>query len=193
MRTLFALILIVAAAGCQVEEDEQLLLGPLPPDETPIRREYPTVNLPHGLRQRNWVGDRGEGSCVHASMVMLFRWQGFPAMADWWRENNANGEWAEDLARKFDNARVQYAQTTAGDVGFLQWACDTRRGAGVTVMGGRHMVCLVHLDDTWAGILDNNNIDTITWVPRATFLAEWRASQGWGVTPVYWPAPPLPQ
>ena len=193
MRTLFALILIVVAAGCQAVQDEPLMLGSPPPDEAPIRREYPTVNLPRGLRQRNWVGDRGEGSCVHASMVMLFRWQGFPAMADWWRQNNANGEWAEDLAYKFDAAKVRYAQTTTADVNFLQWACDTRRGAGVTVMGGKHMVCLVHLDDTWAGILDNNNIDTITWVPRETFLAEWRSSHGWAVTPIYWPAPPLPQ
>jgi hypothetical protein len=192
MRTLFALILIVIAAGCQVETDE-LRLDSLPPDEAPIRREYPTVNLPRGLRQQNWVGDRGEGSCVHASMVMLFRWQGFPAMADWWRANNANGEWAEDLAQRFNNANVRFAQTTTADVNFLQWACDTRRGAGVTVMGGRLMVCLVHLDETWAGILDNNDIDNIHWVPRETFLAEWRASHGWAVTPIYWPAPPLPQ
>lgn len=192
MRKVFALLLIVAAAGCQVEQDEQLMLDPLPPS-APIRMEYPTVNLPVGLRQKNWVGDRGEGSCVHASMTMLFRWQGFPKMAEWWKQNNANGEWAEDLAIKFNNANVRFAQTTTADVNFLQWACDTRRGAGVTVMGGRHMVCLVHLDDQWAGLLDNNNIESISWYPRETFLAEWRASHGWAVTPIYWPAPPLPQ
>ena len=100
MKKLFALILIVAAAGCQVEQDEQSNALALPPDEAPIRREYPTVNLPHGLRQKNWVGDRGEGSVRSCQHDMLFRWQGFPAMADWWRQNNANGEWAEDLALK---------------------------------------------------------------------------------------------
>jgi hypothetical protein len=191
MRRFLTLLLIVAAAGCQavVEPDGPLVL---PLDPAPIRSEYPTVNLPTGLRQQNWVGDRGEGSCVHASMVMLFRWQGFPAMADWWRQNHANGEWASDLAQKFNAANVKWAETTTSDVSFLEWACSTRRGCGVTVMGGRHMVCLVHFDEKWAGILDNNDIQTIHWYPRETFLAEWRASYGWAVSPVYRPAPPLP-
>jgi hypothetical protein len=191
MRRFFALLLIVAAAGCQavIEPDGPLVL---PLDPAPIRSEYPTVNLPLGLRQQNWIGDRGEGSCVHASMVMLFRWQGFPAMADWWRQNNANGEWAADLAQKFNAANVRWAETTTGDDSFLEWACSTRRGCGVTVMGGRHMVCLVHFDDKWAGILDNNDIQTIHWYPRETFLAEWKSSYGWAVAPVYQPAPPLP-
>lgn len=45
-------------------------------------------------------------------MLMLFRWQGFPAMADWWRQNNANGEWAADVAQKFNAANVRWAETT---------------------------------------------------------------------------------
>ena len=88
---------------------------------------------------------------------------------------------------------IRFAHTVGrNDVSFLEWACSTRRGAGVTVLGGRHMICLVHLDEKWAGILDNNDTSRIRWVPRKTFLAEWFNSNSWATTPVYSPAPPLP-
>jgi len=158
-----------------------------------FKGEYPTVNLPLSLRQSNWLGPMGQGSCVHATMTSLFRWQGQMKLAEYWRTHNGDGEWDVDLAAKFDRAGVKYAYTSQkGDVRFLEWACSTRRGCGVTVMGGRHMVALVHFDAKWAGILDNNQTQGIIWVPRATFVAEWLNSHSWAVTPVYTPAPPLP-
>ena len=51
----------------------------------------------------------------------------------------------------------------------------------------------VHLDSKWAAILDNNDVSKFIWVPRETLIAEWRASYGWAVVPVYTPAAPLPQ
>jgi hypothetical protein len=132
-------------------------------------------------------------------MVNLFRWQGRNAMAEYWRTTYGNGEYADDtwnarsnLVKKFDKEGVRYAYTVDGDVKFLEWACKTRRGCGVTVLGGKHMVVLVHFDEKWAGILDSNDIEQIHWVPRETFLAEWRNSNHWAVTPVYTPLPPLP-
>ncbi len=167
-------------------------------DAPTIKKEYPTVNLPVALRQENWRGNKKEGSCVHATMVSLFRWQGRFAMANHWRATYGNGEVADDtwdardnLVQKMEREGVRYAYTTAGDVAFLEWACSTRRGCGVTVMGGKHMVALVHFDAEWAGILDNNDVERITWIPRETFVAEWQNSNGWAVTPVYTPAPPL--
>ena len=67
------------------------------------------------------------------------------------------------------------------------------RGRGITVMGGAHMVALVYLDDKWAALLDNNAVEKYVWVPRETLIAEWKASYGWAVTPIYTPAAPLPQ
>jgi hypothetical protein len=154
--------------------------------------EYPTVNLPLALRQHNWRGMRGEGSCVHASMVMLLRWQGRHQTAEWWRKHYGDGEWSGRLSRRLTQAGIRFAVTESSDVKFLEWACQTRRGAGVVVSGGAHMVCLVHLDKERAGILDNNDIKRILWMPRKAFLAEWKRSGGWAVTPVYSPAPPLP-
>jgi hypothetical protein len=162
--------------------------------------ERPIVNLPAELREENWLGSNGEGSCVHATMVMLLRWQQQEGVASHWRETYGDGEYADstwnpesNLAIKLDSENVRYAYCIDGDERFLEWALATRRGCGVTVLGGAHMVALVHLDDEWAGILDNNRPDQIIWMRRAKFLAEWKHSNGWAVTPVYTPAPPMPE
>jgi hypothetical protein len=178
------LILVVALlAGCGRMET---LARTMATDERPV------VNVPQDMRQSNWLGSRGEGSCVHATMISLLRWQGRLGMADHWRQTYGNGEGPDNLAAKFDREGVRYAYVTNGDVGFLTWACRTRRGCGITVRGGAHMVALVHLDAEWAGLLDNNSVSKIIWVPRDTLIAEWRASNGWAVVPVYTPAAPLP-
>ena len=54
------------------------------------------------------------------------------------------------------------------------------------------MVALVGLDATSAYLLDNNDVSKFIVVPRERLLADWRASTGWAVTPVYTPAAPLP-
>lgn len=186
---LLAILILLAAVGCDNTQTTWDSWG----SSASYKVEYPTVNLPYKLRQRNWLGPQGEGSCVHATMVSLLRWQGHPKLADWWRRNNGDGEWDTDLAAKFTRAKVRFAFTSErGDIRFLEWACRTRRGCGVTVRGARHMVALVHLDEKWAGILDNNQTERIIWVPRDTFLSEWLNSNSWAVTPVYTPAPPLP-
>jgi hypothetical protein len=55
------------------------------------------------------------------------------------------------------------------------------------------MIALVYLDDKWAALLDNNAIENYIWVPRETLIAEWKASLGWAIAPIYTPAAPLPQ
>ena len=155
----------------------------------PVTPERPTVNVPMGDREANWGG----GSCVHASVVMLFRWQGRLKMAQHWRATYIGGETASGLHAKMDKEGVRYAYTTQADVKFLEWALRTHRGAAVTCMGGVHMVCLVYLDEKQAWILDNNAIGQIQWMPRERFLAEWRASDGWATAVLYTPSAPLPQ
>ena len=185
MRRVFSvLVLLASVAGCEVNQN----LGMSAP-----KKERPTVNVPAALRQSNWIGNQGQGSCVHASMISLFRWQYRLKTADYWRKSYGDGEYPEDLAARFNKEGIRYAYVTNGDVRFLEWACRTRRGCGITVMGGAHMVALVHLDDKWAAILDNNSVERFIWVPRETLIAEWKASYGWAVTPIYTPAAPLPQ
>lgn len=190
-RLLAALIVILPLTflGC----DQPPAISLVQP-HTNAQIEQPAVNLPYGLRQENWLGPRRTGSCVHASFIMLLRWQGQYELANWWRKNHGDGEYAERLAYKMDQAGVDYAYTQgSGDVQFLEWACSTRRGAGVVCMGGRHMICLVGLTDEHALLLDNNYIEVIYAVPREEFLTEWRASGSWAITPLVGPpAAPLP-
>jgi hypothetical protein len=179
-RLIVGLILILAAVN-----ETAPALRPLEKIYPP---ELPTVNIPLALREQNWGG----GSCVWASTIPLLRWQGRYDLADEVRKTYSGGEYPEDHNAKMDKLGIKYAYTTKGDVGFLEWALRTRRGAGVTVMGGAHMVDLVALDNKYACLLDNNHIDKFLWIPRETFLAEWKSSYGWAVTPVYSPTAPLP-
>jgi hypothetical protein len=158
-----------------------------------VIQERPVVNIPLALRQENWAGREGSGSCVWASTISLLRWQGRYETAAWIRSHYGDGEWPEDHVAKLDKIGVRYAFVTNGDVKFLEWCCRTRRGAGVTVHGGAHMVNLVHLDSQWACLLDNNSVEKFRWVPRSEFLSEWHASNGWAFTVVYSPAAPMPR
>jgi hypothetical protein len=96
--------------------------------------ERPIVNLPVDCRQGNWTSD-GSGSCVHATMISLFRWQGRFRTAEHWRGTYGSGEGPGGLAAKFDREGVRYAYVTDGDERFLEWACRTRRGCASLALG----------------------------------------------------------
>src|SRR5258708_2487843 len=83
-----------------------------------LRRMY----MPLAGRKKNWIGDRGQGSCVHAAIVHLFHWQGRHDLGDWWAAHYANGESAQGLAAKLETAGVRFAETRSGDEAFLDWA-----------------------------------------------------------------------
>jgi len=151
--------------------------------------ERPVVNLPRPCRIANWGG----GSCVYASTVSLLRWQGRIQTANWIRRHYRGGSSLRNIVSKLDQIGVRYAYSTGGDVKFLDWSIRTRRGAGVVVWKGEHMVALVHLDSNWACVMDPNNTQKFHWMSRGIFLADWRRSGGWAVTPVYTPAAPLPR
>jgi len=191
-RILVVLVLLASIVGCEVQE----ILSP-------PTVERPTVNLPLSLRQENWTSSRGFGSCTWATMVSLLRWQGQPQAAEWVRKNCAGGGTSSNMAAAFDRAGLRYAYTTDPDVSVLEWACQTRRGCGISVKGmvcpkcgkrhgGYHFVALVYLDDKWAAILDNNAVEQYVWIPREELIATWKAGGGWTFTPVYDPAAPLP-
>lgn len=159
---------------------------------TALFAETPQLNIPGKIREANYAG----GSCVHASTVTLLRWQRQYALASWWRSTYYGGETWPGWEAKANAANLKWASTHNNyDVAFLEKATETRRGCMVTKFGGRHMVTLVHLDkanvpNAKAGILDNNDISIIQWMPRDQFLAEWRASYSWAATVIYTPPPP---
>lgn len=169
--------------------------------------EVPTVNVPRKLRQGNWLrrGTQADGSCCHASLISLLRWQGQYRLADRWRRTHSGGEVSWTMAEAMDEAGIPYAWCQNGDERFLEWAIRTRRGACIqykddperwarTPRNQRcyHMVNVVHLNDKWVGILDNNDVRRFKWIDRASFMRNWKSSDGWAFTPVFSPAAPLP-
>lgn len=149
--------------------------------------DTPVVNLPPSSRQRNWGG----GSCVFATTVMQFTWVGQDQAADYIRSNYSGGAWPDRLNKALDSIGAKYAYVTNGNVSFLEWACRTRRGAGIQYFGA-HYVLLVHLDSEKAGILDNNHTGYIIWIDRDVFEKTWKNKYGWATVLLYDPPPPLP-
>ncbi len=72
-------------------------------------REEPVVNLPRSMREWNWGG----GSCVHASTVMVFRWSGNYALADYWRKNYSGGESYNGLVGKLNRNKIPWYSSYA--------------------------------------------------------------------------------
>ena len=137
--------------------------------------ERPIVNLPVALRQTNWSSG-GQGCCVWATTVSLLNWQGRERTAERLRRVADGGAEPEGFAQRLDSLGIRYAYVTNGDVKFLEWALRTRRGCGVTVMGGAHFVALVHLDSK-SHFTRQQQRGEIQG-RRAAFLAEW-TSYGW--------------
>lgn len=164
---------------------------------SPRVSDVPQANVPYKLREKNYMG----GSCSYASVITLLRWQGQYKLAGYVRARCAGGTNPEVLNAALDECGIRYASTWGRkNVAFLEWACKSRRGAAIGILGNggdpyqaEHMLNLVHLDAKWAGILDNNNTSQIAWMPREQFLRHWIASGSWAVVPVYSPAPPLPK
>jgi hypothetical protein len=59
--------MLVSCTGCEAVQVDAFRSRPT--------AERPTVNVPVALRQANWTSN-GSGSCVHATMISLLRWQG---------------------------------------------------------------------------------------------------------------------
>lgn len=169
----------------------------------PVLAEIPTVAIPRDLYQKNWSNWRRQGSCVHASIVMLLRWQGRSDWADYWRSQYSGGAKPSTINKLMTRHGLSYAETVGKkDVSFLEWSLRTRRGCVVSVRNGplygyrgpiNHVVLLVHMDDRVVGILDNNHGYKIKWVWRDAFLKDWFSFYSWGFTPLLdSPAPPIP-
>ena len=122
-RILFALVLLASVAGCEVGEN----FGP-----SAVKKEWPTVNLPAVLRQNNWRGPQGQGSCVHATMISLFRWQYRLKTADRWRQTYGDGEWPEDLAAEVSTRKA--SATPMSPTGMcVSWNGRAARGEGAAL------------------------------------------------------------
>jgi len=182
------LIGLVLLAGC----DFQLRLGtPKPPVcETAKTSPYsnlPPVDLPVDLRQPNYRG----GSCNHASMISVLRWQGRHKTADWWRQHYAGGASVHRLAGICNKIGIDYVMTYEGDEKVLEWASETRRGAAIHYFSN-HAVTFAGYTGPNAILIDNNHPKDLIRIPKATFIRRWHYYGGCALVPVFSPSPPRP-
>lgn len=195
LRKSIVAILLVLLVGCN---ELEVVLNTPPPPETP------TVNLPERMRVRNWRSPRnGQGSCVHASTVMLLKWLGEEEMAIKWQRKYSGGETASSILNYWAKSGLPYCSTldartynASGDPAFLKWCSETRRGA--IIWWKTSHCCLfcgfVKIDGKeYAIILDNNTPDRFDPpIPIDQFIKEWRGFGGFAATPVLSPTGPIP-
>jgi hypothetical protein len=190
MRRLFftPLLLLALAPAAQATPT---LGGPVSPDgKTKV-----TIDLPLGLRHHNTAGRDGAGLCVFWSITHAARWQREVPLENLGTllEKEKGGGWPERvdvvLAKYPD---VDYAQYEGRDPTALKVALQGKRLPSVTYSGRdphyrgsiAHMVNVVHFDERWVAILDNNyiGVNDLVWMTPEEFLERWRGKgSGWVV------------
>jgi len=183
--------------------------GPVAVDGTEVQ-----LDLPRELHVRNRGGSDGAGLCVFASIKHAALWQsaeplerifeymftrpggGWPAKVD---------QVIRTLCQEAGRPVPEYLQVQDNDLEILRLACRTGRMPGVTYgfspagrYGGArisHMVSLVHADDKWFAILDNNFPGTIEWMSPTEFRKTYTQNgrwTGWAVILLDGGPPPVP-
>lgn len=204
--------LLIIAGGCdgQVRFESGVSPAPAPdlPDPGPLPEPRPDIPCPDGqcprdysawrdvapmdlpieLRCENYAG----GSCSHAALISVLRWQGLDAIADQWRKTYAGAAGVTDLARHAETLKLRYAYTTRGDEAFLQWASDTRRGAAIHYFPNHAITFCGYDASGQAVLLDNNRVQSYIRVPKGEFVRAWKSYGGCALTVVYQPPPPKP-
>lgn len=168
-------------------------------------------DLPGSQHLKNTGGSDGAGLCVFTSIDMASRWQNVlstQGFRDYMTKFPGGGypqkvdEYIKKICKEKNCDVPQYTQITDGNMDVLDLALRTNRIACVTYgysprYGQKinHMVCLVHLDEKYACILDNNfpGEDKYEWITRADFKERWlMQSGGWGFIFLDPPPPPIP-
>lgn len=170
-------------------------LHPCPPEANPWR-SVPPVDLPPELCQGNWLDGRRQGSCMHAALVSMLRWQRLDDVADQWRQSHAGPECVDDLLGRCQAAGLTAVYTIDGNEAFLDWCSRTRRGAVIhwyVSQYGDHAVLFCGYDAAGRAVInDNNRPKQLKRIERARFLSAWHRSGGRALTTVYAPPPPRP-
>lgn len=161
------------------------------------------IDLPESQHVKNFGAPKDKmGLCVFASMDMCARWHNEVKLIGVINKLDRGGGWPEkvDQVIKQLDPDLKYVQYEGDDPEILDKALSSGRPACVTYGYGErygmetihHMVLLVHLDDKWAAILDNNFPGTYEWMPRKEFLARWNhGGEGWAYVMLS-PTPPPP-
>lgn len=182
------LLLLFVTVGCEIPTT----VYPLP---APVA-EYPVCNLPLPLRQQNWSGRLGQGSCVYASLINHVRWLNMPEFANEIRQSRGDGEYASRLMAWLDSKGLGYDFTERGDPRFLDQCAYDRKGC---ILWWKPYHCCTFVgwvQDTegqqFAAVLDNNYTSKFEYIPREQFARLWAGYGGFALSIKNDPAIPLP-
>lgn len=203
---LCSVLLLSVATNVVALGDQITIGGPLSPDGT----TEVTCDLPVEVRHRNRGGRNGAGLCVFASIDHSALYQNDPTVIGFFQKMFAEpgGGWPAkvDAMMKKYCPHAHYLQYEGNDPAILELAIKTGRMPAVTYNGHdphygmnqsiAHMVSLVHLDASYAVVLDNNFVGErdLVWLSPEDFYRRWRGSgSGWAVVLLSSPPPPVPQ
>jgi hypothetical protein len=196
---------VCGLASASRESDEKIRLGgPLGPDgKTEV-----TCDLPVSERMRNTGGRDGAGLCVFTSVQNAARYQNETRLVNFqaaMRKEPGGGypQKVDAMIAKYGKGTL-YLQYEGKDPAVLRATLATGRMPSVTYNGHdphyrgsiAHMVNLIHLDERWAVVLDNNFVgeQELVWLSPADFLQRWRGNgSGWAVVLLAPPPPPVPR
>jgi len=181
--------------------------GPTAPDRAEVQND-----LPAEFHVRNRGGSDGAGLCVFASLKHSAIYQevtplkeifefmftrpggGYPDKVD---------KVIRDICKQKGVPVPPYIQVEGKDIEILKLACKTGRVPGVTYgfspsgrYGGQriaHMVTLLHADDKWFCVLDNNFPKTYEWMTPQEFQRAYTSDGGWCVIFLDSGPPPVPE
>jgi hypothetical protein len=191
-----ALVILLCAGTCHAGSEW--------PNGSEFKGREVFVDLPTPQRVQNIRAPRdGQGLCVFASLEMCAHWENIPELKDLIHKIPNGGGWPQkvDQVMKQLAPGVQYVQYQGSDPTILERALAIGRPPCITYGYGdfyrgqtiAHMVLLVHLDQEYGAIIDNNDPGHVTWMTRAELLARWVHPRGVGWTVVLLaPPPPLP-
>lgn len=172
-------------AGTSAPRLERVVIPELlrPVSEIPVDAARP-------IRQRNW-NSGGAGSCMHASWMTHLRWVGMPDVATWWGQHSGGRGGVQHVRAIADRIGLKYASTEKeNNVGFLEWASRTRRGAAVYYFDD-HAVTFCGFLNGLAWVIDNNSPDQFISVPHDEFTKNWCRYGSGAITAIG--SPPAPR
>jgi len=175
-------------------------------------------DLPSFLQTKNVGGSDGAGLCVFTSIGHAARYQNVAVLEDFrdWMRKYPGGGWPEKvdamiskIAKERGVPKPEYIQVQGGreTLEIIRTALDTGRMVSVTYSksptgrygGARiaHMVNIVHLDQKYAAVLDNNYITpadkSFEWMSLDQFLQTYMGGRaGWAVILLDAGPPPFP-
>ncbi len=209
MNRIFAVALLLLVPLADITAQKPVVGGKVSPTGLEI-----DIDLPGSLHRAN-VSSRGEGCCTHTSVHHVAVWQNIPALQEFpkWVQSKGlpGGTYPKMMADRINLICKDRGQPVPAYLNLegktdlyplLKEALKSGRMVCVTYCvsptgrysGQRisHMVNLVHFDDKYACILDNNYIgeDKYEWISVADFTRTFVGNGGGWAIVFLAPAPP---